>query len=120
MFLKWSIVRGDRVIVTVIARVGTRFSDSYVTPTVLTRNLSTMATENNHASKPFPRSTGCVIAATGFFMSTAATLGSAMGGHPYAHLQIGMGVVLFAFGAAMVALAFRERKRERDTFDTFN
>jgi len=79
-----------------------------------------MATENDHASRAFSRSTGCVIAATGFFMATAATLGSALGGHPNARLQIGMGVVLFAFGIAMVVLAFRERKRERGTLNTYN
>ena len=75
-----------------------------------------MATHNDQTGNSFPRSTGFAIAATGFFISTAATLGSAMG-HPYANSQIGMGVLLFAFGTAMIALAFRERRRERETSD---
>lgn len=79
-----------------------------------------MATQNDHAKKAFPSSTGCTIAATGLFTSSAAAFGSALGDHPYIHLLIVISVVLFAFGTAMVVTAFRERKRERDTLETLD
>jgi fatty acid desaturase len=79
-----------------------------------------MATPKNRPANLMPRSTGYVISAAGLFMSIAATTAAAAAGHSYAGVLIGVDVLLFTMGVMMVALAFHEHKRERQTDGQLN